>query len=145
MKTFDRLRQDYARDRVGELRTTRSPWGRAMQRTAMSRKLRQLGNRLLLPVAAVLSLGLLASGLAVTFPGATAAPREWLAVALPKSPAAPRERSAPAVYYRNCNAARAAGAAPIYIGQPGFRPELDGDSDGIACEPLRGSHSHRRR
>lgn len=39
------------------------------------------------------------------------------------------------VYYRNCTAARAAGAAPIYEGQPGYRPELDGDSDGIACEP----------
>lgn len=42
------------------------------------------------------------------------------------------ERSA---YYRNCNAAWAAGAAPIYRGHPGYREELDGDSDGIACEP----------
>jgi hypothetical protein len=39
------------------------------------------------------------------------------------------------VYYRNCAAARADGAAPIYVGQPGYRPELDGDRDGIACEP----------
>jgi hypothetical protein len=37
-------------------------------------------------------------------------------------------------YYANCDAARAAGAAPIYIGQPGYRPALDRDSDGIACE-----------
>jgi endonuclease YncB( thermonuclease family) len=42
------------------------------------------------------------------------------------------------VYYRNCDAARAAGAAPLYRGQPGYRPEMDGDSDGIACEPYRG-------
>ena len=42
------------------------------------------------------------------------------------------------VYYRNCDAARAAGAAPIYRGQPGYREGLDGDSDGIACEPYRG-------
>lgn len=42
------------------------------------------------------------------------------------------------VYYRNCNEARAAGAAPIYRGQPGYRPEMDGDNDGIACEPYRG-------
>jgi len=42
------------------------------------------------------------------------------------------------VYYRNCNDARAAGAAPLYRGQPGYRPEMDGDSDGIACEPYRG-------
>lgn len=42
------------------------------------------------------------------------------------------------VYYRNCAEARADGAAPIYRGQPGYRPEMDGDSDGIACEPYRG-------
>ena len=37
-------------------------------------------------------------------------------------------------YYRNCTAARDAGAAPLYRGQPGYRPELDRDNDGIACE-----------
>jgi endonuclease YncB( thermonuclease family) len=42
------------------------------------------------------------------------------------------------VYFRNCNEARAAGAAPLYRGQPGYRPEMDGDGDGIACEPFRG-------
>jgi hypothetical protein len=42
------------------------------------------------------------------------------------------------VYYRNCDEARAAGAAPIYRGQPGYRPGMDGDNDGIACEPYRG-------
>lgn len=42
------------------------------------------------------------------------------------------------VYFRNCAAARAAGAAPIYWGRPGYREQLDGDSDGIACEPYRG-------
>lgn len=41
------------------------------------------------------------------------------------------------VYYHNCNDARAAGAAPIYRGQPGYREGMDGDSDGIACEPYR--------
>src|SRR5580765_4438183 len=29
------------------------------------------------------------------------------------------------VYYPNCAAARAAGVAPIHIGQPGYRPALD--------------------
>jgi endonuclease YncB( thermonuclease family) len=42
------------------------------------------------------------------------------------------------VFYRNCDAARAAGVAPIYRGQAGYRPEMDGDSDGVACEPYRG-------
>lgn len=41
-------------------------------------------------------------------------------------------------YYRNCAAARAAGAAPIYRGEPGYRPPLDRDGDGVACEPYRG-------
>ena len=49
-----------------------------------------------------------------------------------------QERSAPGqlVYYPNCAAARAAGMAPIHIGQPGYRPALDADNDGIACEPI---------
>jgi hypothetical protein len=43
------------------------------------------------------------------------------------------------VYYSGCNEARAAGRAPLYAGQPGYRPEMDGDGDGVACEPYRGS------
>ncbi len=38
------------------------------------------------------------------------------------------------VYYANCAAARAAGVAPLYKGQPGYRVGLDRDRDGIACE-----------
>ncbi len=38
------------------------------------------------------------------------------------------------VYYKNCAAARAAGAAPIKSGEPGYRPELDRDKDGTACD-----------
>jgi hypothetical protein len=49
-----------------------------------------------------------------------------------------RNSSIGRVYYRNCAEARAAGVAPIRAGQPGYRPELDADSDGIACEPYRG-------
>jgi len=41
------------------------------------------------------------------------------------------------VYYPNCAAARAAGAAPIHIGEPGYAPWLDADGDGVACEPYR--------
>ncbi|MDO5065601.1 MAG: excalibur calcium-binding domain-containing protein [Actinomyces bowdenii] len=37
-------------------------------------------------------------------------------------------------YYPNCAAARAAGAAPLYAGEPGYRSGLDRDNDGIACE-----------
>lgn len=37
-------------------------------------------------------------------------------------------------FFRNCDAARAAGRAPLYRGQPGYRPALDRDRDGVACE-----------
>lgn len=37
-------------------------------------------------------------------------------------------------YYASCADARAAGAAPLYRGQPGYRPGLDRDGDGVACE-----------
>jgi Excalibur calcium-binding domain len=41
------------------------------------------------------------------------------------------------VYYPGCNAVRALGKAPLYVGDPGYREEMDGDGDGIACEPFR--------
>ena len=37
-------------------------------------------------------------------------------------------------FYANCDDAKAAGAAPMYKGDPGYRPELDRDKDGIACD-----------
>jgi len=39
-----------------------------------------------------------------------------------------------AVYYANCTAVRAAGAAPIHRGDPGYASKLDRDGDGIGCE-----------
>ena len=36
--------------------------------------------------------------------------------------------------FENCAAARAAGAAPVHRGDPGYGPNLDGDGDGVACE-----------
>ena len=48
----------------------------------------------------------------------------------PVQPAPPRA----GVYYANCAAARAAGAAPIHRGDPGYSTKLDRDGDGIACE-----------
>lgn len=45
-----------------------------------------------------------------------------------------RQSAAPAVF-SSCAAARAAGATlPLRRGQPGYRPEMDGDRDGLACE-----------
>ena len=48
------------------------------------------------------------------------------------------QRPPSSAYYPNCAAARNAGAAPIYRGEPGYRSPLDRDNDGIACEPYRG-------
>lgn len=36
--------------------------------------------------------------------------------------------------YANCTAARAAGAAPVRRGDPGYSARLDRDGDGVACE-----------
>jgi hypothetical protein len=38
------------------------------------------------------------------------------------------------IYFSNCSEARAAGAAPVYSGSPGYASHLDRDSDGIGCE-----------
>lgn len=40
----------------------------------------------------------------------------------------------PGTGYENCDAARAAGAAPVRRGDAGYGPHLDGDGDGISCE-----------
>ncbi|MDZ4692740.1 excalibur calcium-binding domain-containing protein [Terricaulis sp.] len=39
--------------------------------------------------------------------------------------------------FPDCTAARAAGAAPVYANDPRYGPHLDGDDDGIGCEPRR--------
>ncbi|MEP7351091.1 MAG: excalibur calcium-binding domain-containing protein [Sphingorhabdus sp.] len=44
------------------------------------------------------------------------------------------------VHYSGCNEVRAAGKAPLFAGQPGYREGMDGDGDGIACEPYRGQY-----
>lgn len=36
--------------------------------------------------------------------------------------------------FRNCSAARAAGAAPVRAGDPGYGRHLDRDGDGVGCE-----------
>ncbi len=38
------------------------------------------------------------------------------------------------VHYKNCREAKAAGAAPLHRGDPGYSSDLDRDGDGVACE-----------
>lgn len=47
------------------------------------------------------------------------------------APVAPAPVAAP---FANCTAARAAGAAPVYAGTPGYGKHLDRDGDGIGCD-----------
>ena len=49
------------------------------------------------------------------------------------SPAPSGAPDAP-VTYADCAAVRAAGAAPIRRGEPGYDPAFDGDGDGVGCE-----------
>jgi hypothetical protein len=58
----------------------------------------------------------------ITEPSATAPPAITAATA------------APVAGYENCDAVRAAGAAPIHPQDPGYSASLDGDGDGTACE-----------
>jgi hypothetical protein len=46
----------------------------------------------------------------------------------------PAEPGPPAEPYPDCATARAAGAAPLRVGDPGWNPDLDGDRDGVGCE-----------
>lgn len=59
-----------------------------------------------------------------------------MASSAPKASSTPKATpsSAAGAYYSSCAAARAAGAAPLYKGQPGYSKKLDRDGDGVACE-----------
>lgn len=48
-------------------------------------------------------------------------------------PAKPRSQPS-GTYYANCAAARAAGAAPVHRGDPGYGRHLDRDNDGVGCK-----------
>jgi hypothetical protein len=62
----------------------------------------------------------------------TTAPPPTTAAPAPEAAMAPAP--APSVYYANCDAARAAGAAPVRVGDPGYASHLDRDGDGVGCE-----------
>ena len=45
--------------------------------------------------------------------------------------------------YQNCNDAHADGRYSIPTSDPAYRPDLDLDGDGLACEPAKGRRSTR--
>jgi hypothetical protein len=67
-----------------------------------------------------------------------AATRSSFAPLAPANELAPRSNVRPGSSasqpYANCTAARAAGAAPVRRGDPGYGTHLDRDGDGIGCE-----------
>lgn len=50
------------------------------------------------------------------------------------APATGPSRSGGSMPYDSCDAARAAGAVPVHVGDPGYGTHLDGDGDGTGCE-----------
>ena len=50
------------------------------------------------------------------------------------APPPPQRAFSGSLYFPNCASARAAGAAPVRSGQPGYGRHLDRDGDGIGCE-----------
>ncbi|OZF33160.1 hypothetical protein CH296_10995 [Rhodococcus sp. 14-2496-1d] len=52
----------------------------------------------------------------------------------PQGAPAPAPQQGGAFQYENCDAARDAGAAPVYRDEYGYGPHLDRDDDGIGCE-----------
>jgi endonuclease YncB( thermonuclease family) len=63
----------------------------------------------------------------------TTQPRPTTAPA-PVAPPPPPPPPSNNVYYANCDAVRAAGAAPIYPGDPGWQTKFDRNHDGVGCE-----------
>ncbi|MGW1738769.1 excalibur calcium-binding domain-containing protein [Nocardia sp. NPDC001965] len=64
----------------------------------------------------------------IVVPPTPTPPAPALAPPTPPAPAPSR------VSYPDCDAVRAAGAAPLYKGEPGYSTKLDRDRDGVACE-----------
>ncbi len=46
----------------------------------------------------------------------------------------PQPKEPEMVFYANCSEAKAAGAAPVHRGDPGYASHLDRDGDGVGCE-----------
>lgn len=68
-------------------------------------------------------------------PASVPAPAPEPAPAAEPAPVAPAPAPEPeVVYFENCSAARAAGAAPVRVGDPGYGTHLDRDRDGVGCE-----------
>lgn len=120
------------RDRQGFTRAERE---NAERLAALNEKLEPVfgrGDSLLRPALAGLAIGASLFLVLTNWNGIASAGTKTLSAL---SNPVQQVRPASGLSYRNCKAARAAGAAPVYAGQPGYGPHLDADGDGIGCEP----------
>ena len=84
--------------------------------------------------AAGVLAGLVLGGLGNQQAGAPSAAAEPLpTVTVTARPAGTTTTTPHRVHYANCAAVRAAGAAPLHRGEPGYRSGLDPNGDGVAC------------
>ena len=124
------------------VKATYSLWVTQAERDAMARILADCSGQLAptneqAPVAASQAPAPEPAPVVAAAPVAPApAPAIVVPVPAPVAPApvVPIPAAPAAVYYANCSAVKAAGAAPIYAGQAGYRAGLDRDSDGVGCE-----------
>jgi hypothetical protein len=107
-------------------------WVTPAEREAMKRVLTTCPSMRLPGPGAAPTLAALPRAVSPPAPQPAPAPRPVAPAPAPRpvAPAPPAQD----VYYANCTAARAAGAAPIMRGEPGYASKLDRDNDGIACE-----------
>jgi hypothetical protein len=70
----------------------------------------------------------------VTPPAAEPVPAPPPPAPAPAPVPVPAPAPAPSAAYANCDAVRAAGAAPIHPGDPGWQNKFDRDGDGVGCE-----------
>lgn len=85
-------------------------------------------------VAAVVGAALIAGGYHFSTPEQRAVAADMLGT-VAEITRLPRDRAPQAGdHWGGCDDARDAGTAPIYRGEPGYRSNMDGDNDGIACE-----------
>jgi hypothetical protein len=87
-------------------------------------------------------------------PSGSAAVPQGVAIAQASGPSVPSGRGSArasasgvsdGLYFRSCAEAERAGYSSMAIGTPGYREGLDGDHDGVACEPYTGRRGSFRR
>lgn len=123
MRALDRLRLQSWRDPERQLRRVQRQFWATPQQSLRIKPRRERHRPLNVAVTSALAAGVLYLGVSYADPSLPGAALDHVSNSL--------------TYYANCDAARAAGVAPIYRGEPGYRSQLDRDDDGIACEPRR--------